>query len=194
VSLSIVPGLDAAQRGAAAELYWQAFGGKLGRVMGPEPKALAFIQRVMSPGHVLVAQNSAGVVLGVAGFRTCHGSFVGGTFADLREIYGPVSAFWRAAALGLLVRDHHGQGIIVDGLVVRAERRNEGIGEALLEALCSQARTRGHCEISLEVVEENVRARALYQRLGFEVRGKRTSWLTRLLFDFGGVWIMSRKL
>ncbi|MFN7050921.1 MAG: N-acetyltransferase, partial [Gemmobacter sp.] len=34
-------GILPAHRQAAARLYWQAFGGKLSRVLGPETKALA---------------------------------------------------------------------------------------------------------------------------------------------------------
>lgn len=31
----------------AARLYWQAFGGKLGRVLGPDALALRFLDRVI---------------------------------------------------------------------------------------------------------------------------------------------------
>ena len=36
-------GVATAQRAQAARLYWQAFGGKLSRVLGPEDKALAYL-------------------------------------------------------------------------------------------------------------------------------------------------------
>ena len=40
-------GLPADLRDQAVALYWQAFGAKLGRVMGPEDKALRYLSHVM---------------------------------------------------------------------------------------------------------------------------------------------------
>lgn len=39
---SLRRGFPLDQRDAAARIYWDAFGGKLGRVMGPDARALAF--------------------------------------------------------------------------------------------------------------------------------------------------------
>ncbi len=186
--------LSPADRRAAAELYWLAFGSKLARVVGPTPKALAFIERVLDPAHVLVARDADGAVLGVAGFRTADGAFVGGGLADLCAVYGRAGGLWRAACLRLLVRDAAEEGIVVDGLSVRAGMRGQGIGTALLEALCVEAQARGYRAIRLDVVEENLRARALYERLGFTVRARRGGRFTRWLFDFGGFWVMVRTL
>lgn len=186
--------LSPSDRHAAAELYWLAFGSKLARVLGPKQKAIAFIERVLDPQHVLLARDAGGAVIGLAGFRTAQGAFVGGDRADLGAIYGRVGGLWRAACLHLLSRDVVEEGIVVDGLSVRPEARGQGIGAALLETLCMEAQARGHRAIRLDVVEENLRARALYERLGFTVRARRGSRLTRWLFDFGGFWVMVREL
>jgi hypothetical protein len=50
---------------------------------------------------------------------------------------------------------------------VAADRRREGIGEALLRALLAGARERGLSRVRLEVLEANEPARRLYERLGF---------------------------
>ena len=51
------PTRPAARTSAAPrpQLYWQAFGGKLGRVLGPDARALAFLERVIREDHVIVA-------------------------------------------------------------------------------------------------------------------------------------------
>jgi ribosomal protein S18 acetylase RimI-like enzyme len=185
--------LPMAQRRAAAELYWQAFGTKLGRVLGPGPKALAYIERVLAPDHAFLALSEAGEVLGLIGFRTARGSFVAGGPDDLRAIYGRFGALWRRGAMALLPHEQIVEGVVVDGLVVRPDMRGKGLGAALLETLCLEAQARGHAAVRLDVVEENLRARALYERLGFAVHGRRRHRLTRLLFDFGGVWVMVRR-
>ncbi|TDQ63357.1 GNAT family N-acetyltransferase [Phaeovulum veldkampii] len=192
--VSIRRGLAPDQRAAAAALYWLAFGGKLGRVMGPAPRALAFIERVIAADHVLVAVGPQGTLLGVAGFRTWEGAFVGGGLGDLVAVYGPFGGLWRSACLSVLARETVAHGFIVDGIAVRPDHRGAGIGAALIEALCTEARARGHAEMRLDVVEENIRARALYERLGFAVRRRISSRLTRLLFDFHGTFVMVRRL
>jgi GNAT superfamily N-acetyltransferase len=50
----------------------------------------------------------------------------------------------------------------------RKEERCRGVGLALLEAVEARARELGCCKLTLEVHEENVHARRLYDRFGFE--------------------------
>ncbi len=52
-------------------------------------------------------------------------------------------------------------------IVVRADRRGRGIGQALLEAAEGAARARGCCKLTLEVLANNGRALASYARFGF---------------------------
>lgn len=192
--LMIRHGLPPGQRAAAARLYWQAFGAKLGRVMGPERKALAFIERVLCERHVISACDASGAVIGVIGYRTAQGSFVGGDRSDLVAVYGAAGALWRMACLSVLARDTEARALIVDGLAVAPEWRGAGIGAALIEALVVEAVTRGYRELRLDVVGENLRARALYERLGFAVARRRDSRMTRMFFEFQTAFVMIRPL
>lgn len=194
MSIALRHGLAGEHRAEAARLYWQAFGSKLGRVMGPEPKALRFIARVIEVSHVISAIDESGELIGVVGFRTPRGSFVGGCWDDLVAIYGRAGALWRAACLHLLAHDLAPKVMMVDGIAVRPDRRGTGVGAALIESLVAEARDRGYDALCLDVIDENLRARALYQRLGFEVTGRRSSALTRIVFDFRSVQVMRRRL
>lgn len=51
--------------------------------------------------------------------------------------------------------------------VVAPAFRGRGVARALLERLALEARARGCCKITLEVLENNVRARRIYERAGF---------------------------
>ncbi len=55
----------------------------------------------------------------------------------------------------------------VHDIVVRAERRGRGIGQALLAWAEARARQLGCCKLTLEVLSNNTRAMASYQQAGF---------------------------
>lgn len=56
----------------------------------------------------------------------------------------------------------------IHDLAVLPQYRGKGIGRALLAGAEEHARQRGCCKLTLEVQEDNTRARALYRRFGFE--------------------------
>jgi ribosomal protein S18 acetylase RimI-like enzyme len=160
-------GLPEGLRPAAARLYWEAFGGKLGRVLGPDVRALAFLHRTIRADHCYVALSDEGALLGLAGFRTPEGSFAGGGMRELVATYGRAGALWRSAVLWALEREVDNDRFLLDGVCVDAGARGQGIGSALVETLCAEARARGYQAIRLDVIDTNLRARALYERLGF---------------------------
>lgn len=56
----------------------------------------------------------------------------------------------------------------IHDLAIVPDWRGKGVGRALLEAVEIAARDRGCCKLTLEVLDDNVRARALYERCGFK--------------------------
>lgn len=192
--MKVEQGFDDHERARIAGLYWEAFGSKLGRVLGPRPRALRFIAETLDPAHALCARAADGGLLGVAGFKTAHGALVLGGVAALRSAYGPAGAMWRSGLLSLLQSDVDNDRFLVDGIFVAPEARGHGVGSRLIEALAQQARLRGHREIRLEVVDDNIRARALYERRGFIATGRRPAGPLRLVFGFRATTTMIRHL
>lgn len=187
-------GLPEGLRPAAARLYWGAFGDKLGRVLGPDARALAFLNRTIRPDHCFVALSEEGALLGLAGFRTPEGSFAGGGMPELVATYGRAGALWRSAVLWALEREVDNDRFLVDGICVAPELRGQGIGTALIEALCVEARARDYQAIRLDVIDTNMRARALYERLGFtQVRTASIGFLGHV-FGFRAAVTMVRPL
>lgn len=186
-------GLPPDLRGAAAQLYWQAFGDKLGRVMGPEPRALAFLDRVIRDDHAIVAIKD-GRLCGLIGFKTPQGALAGGGMADLRAVYGLAGSLWRGALLRMLSRDVDGERFLIDGICVAPEARGRGIGTLLIEALCREARARGYREVRLDVVDTNRRARALYERRGFEAVKTESMGALAHVFGFASATTMVRRI
>lgn len=152
----------------AAALYWEAFGAKLGTSMAPSEKALEFFRRVMRPDHAIAAYEADGTLLGIAGFKTSEGALAGGSFADLRAVYGLFGACWRGLLLSLLERDIDNTNFLMDGIFVTEVARGRGIGQKLLDAVRQEAGRRGYSTVRLDVIDTNPRAKALYLRNGFE--------------------------
>lgn len=192
--IQVYRGLPEPLRGDAARLYWQAFGGKLGPVMGPEPRALTFLERAIRGDHVIVAVGDHGQLLGMAGFKTPAGSFAGGGPGDLRAAYGWTGALWREWVLRLLSNEIDNDRFLIDGICVQSGMRGQGLGTRLLQALCDEALDRGYDYIRLDVINTNWRARALYEREGFlAVKSEPIGWL-RYVFGFASSTTMVKPL
>jgi len=190
VRVTLHHGLPETLRAEAAALYWQAFGGKLDRVLGPERRALAYLADVIRPDHAIVALDEEGRLLGLAGYKTPAGSFAGGDMADLRRVYGRIGAWWRAVPLWLLGREVDNSRFLLDGICVARQARSLGIGSALLEAICDEARARGYGAVRLDVIDTNWRARQLYERLGFTVERRASIGLLSHVFGFSAALTM----
>jgi putative acetyltransferase len=80
-------------------------------------------------------------------------------------------------ALSLSPRRRHA---MVMGITVAKDRHGQGVGSALLGALCDYAdRWAGVLRLELTVYTDNQRAIALYRRFGFEVEGTHRAYALR---------------
>lgn len=190
----IQAGLPEGTEDQAAALYWDAFGEKLGRVMGPTDKAMRFIRRVLDPTHAISAVGPEGELLGVVGFKTRDSALVGGTFTDMTAIYGWYGAIWRAALVSLLERDTENERFLMDGIFVAPKARGQGVGSALLGAIMEEAKSRGYGSLRLDVINTNPRARALYERHGFQPKGTNEMGFLAPIFRFNSATTMVRDL
>lgn len=192
--MKIARGFADPERPAIAALYWEAFGQKLGRTLGPRHKALAFVAKVLNPSHAICARGADGALLGVAGFKTSEGALVGGEFRDLMAVYGLLGALWRVMLLSLLERDSEDRRFLMDGIFVAELARGQGVGSRLLEAVAQEAALRGYAEVRLDVVEGNDRARALYERCGFHAVGTQSMGPLVWIFRFRSATTMVRRI
>jgi ribosomal protein S18 acetylase RimI-like enzyme len=180
----------------AADLYWAAFGGNLGLVLGPKPKAIAFLTRVMRPDHCIIAVQD-GRLIGMVGLQSPRGSFAGGEARDIWAIYGLILGLWRFLLLYWL--GGNGQmaqldGLMIEGFCVRPDARGQGVGASLLHASIAYAQSLGCRHIQLEVTDQNPRARSFYESHGFSLLARRSIWPFHRLFGFAHIYTMKRPL
>ncbi len=186
--------LPARARQVAAQLYWLAFRAKLGRLLGPDMRALNLLARVLRADHALVALAPDGSVIGVAGFRSPQGGFVVLEPDSLSEVYGEIGGWWRGALIARLSREVDNTRFLIDGLAVAPDWRGRGIGAALLAALEAEAWRRGYDMLRLDVADDNARARALYLRLGFDPMRHDRLWLLAPVFGMRGSTMMVKRV
>lgn len=191
MAVTINAGFTEAERSEVAQLYWQAFGQKLGKVLGPEARALIFLKTALMPEFALVARRN-GALVGVAGFQTKDGGLVGGEFAEMTRIYGLLGAAWRIALLAVLERQVEPGIFQMDGIFVHPEARGQGVGGALLEAVAQLARRQGARAIRLDVIDTNPRAEQLYRRVGFQPLRREYTGPFKWVFGFGSALKMER--
>ena len=180
----ISPGFADSERGVVARLFWEAFRGKLGRVMGPDAKAKRFFEDIMSPDFALVARSEGEQILGIAGFKTTDGALAGGSLSDLRRHYGWFGGIWRGLLLNTLERDLSRDVLLMDGIFVDQNARGRGVGSALLMAVREHAATEGLSRVRLDVIDQNPRAKSLYERVGFRETGKQSTGPLKWIFGF----------
>ena len=176
-------GFADADRLLVAKLYWEAFGAKLGKVLGPKEKAEAFILSALDPEFAITAYDGD-KLLGVAGLKTKDGALLGGSFADLKAFYGFFGALWRGIFLDMLERELTQDELLMDGIFVTKEARGKGIGSQLLAAIEDKARTAGKTSVRLDVINTNPRAKELYAKRGYTVKNKSELGILRHVFGF----------
>ncbi|MFD5408794.1 GNAT family N-acetyltransferase [Streptomyces nojiriensis] len=193
-SVEVRRGLPEGAAARVAELYWEAFGGKLGLALGPAEAGRRFIAGHLHEDRAVTALSGDGRVVGVAGYQLAGRGLVGGDAAAVMAQYGRVRGLYRVVLLALLERTPARGELVMDGIAVDPAERSRGIGGSLLreiEAIAVEQRCR---RIRLDVVAENPRARELYEKHGFRaVRVQRTPWLRDVL-GFGGVTTMHKEV
>ena len=80
------------------------------------------------------------------------------------------------ALRAFLIARFSGSECELENLVVAAAHRRRGFGMQLLTSLITTSRQRNVERILLEVRESNMAARALYEKLGFQVNGRRKAY------------------
>ena len=184
-------GFEPRHRHAAAQLYWDAFGLKLEHVIGPRSQGVALIERTLEADRAVTAFQGD-ILVGLAGFHLEGRALTEISVRDIIREFGIWSSLRRIAWAALLERSPEPDELLMDGIVVRADRRGHGVGTKLMLRMFDLALEHGKRVVRLDVVDTNPAARKLYERLGFvEVRTERVPFLRRVM-GFSAATTMER--
>jgi len=78
--------------------------------------------------------------------------------------------------LGFLVASHLSPDWELENVVVLSTERRQGLGKALVDCLLAEAAKTNNASVFLEVRESNLAARAVYEKVGFQITGRRKSY------------------
>ena len=184
--LTITRGFPDALRSEVALLYDAAFGPKLSIAIPNTHRRLKVLEQAFDPHHSFVAL-SGERVLGIAGFKTQSGAFTSGIGpALLRRHLGLLGSLRAVLVLALFERKLSPNELLMDGIAVSPSARGGGVGTTLLERLKQFSADDGYQTIRLDVINTNINARRLYERLGFVPTKTSHFGYLRWLLGFSG--------
>ncbi|MBT8368137.1 MAG: GNAT family N-acetyltransferase [Deltaproteobacteria bacterium] len=167
----------------AVDLYLNAFKDKLGPILGNDRRARDVLINNVNATQCLAAICDQRLV-GILSIQHSAGRFLNPTLSAMVRAYGWPGGILRLFGLALLDHSTAADELYVDGIAVIEEKRGNGIGSGLLELLEKMAMKKGSRRISLEVIDTNPKAEALYRRLGFKVVKQKTLRLLNFIFKF----------
>lgn len=192
--IMIQRGFEDALRHPTAEIFWEAFGSKLGFTLGDAARGVPLLAESFVPQHVFIALDGE-QVLGVLALRDNKGMDGIDISLELMMRHYGLSGLLRLIVMGLVFNTHANDGELwVDSIAVAAAARGRGVGTKLLEAAFQVAADGGYKTIGLEVVDQNPRAQALYERLGFVVTAEKSVKVFTRRLGFNKFIRMSRRI
>jgi len=192
--MDIKKGLPQKYYGSAADLVLSSLGEKFYPILGRKDKARQLLSSSINPDNCISVVHE-GDLLGILAFQTGTKTFLNPSFSMITSLYGFVPGTLKALGLSLLEHITIPGEIYVEAVAVSESVRGKGIGTQLFRSFFRLAKENDYKEITLYVIGSNKRAKALYERLGFETRKIEKIWpLNWILgWPFDEVCLMRKK-
>ena len=173
--VSIQKGLPPDLMRSASELVLSALWEKFVPILGDDSRAIEAVASSIAVSNCFCALEKSALV-GLLALQTQDQNFLNFGFNDLYTRYG----LWRAVVKGMALhflqhKPRHGE-LYVEGVAVIDAARGKGVGTQLFDVLMNFARAQNYKIISLEVIDTNIRALHLYERLGFRIKKRTPLW------------------
>ena len=170
-------------RDAAVDMFLKLLHEKFVPLLGNGDKARHILSEGINPAQCITAI-ADDTLAGVLAVQEGRDSLMNPGLGSVIRAYGVFSGMFRMAGLILLYHDTMPGEAYVDGVAVADGFRGKGIGTGLLAALEERAMGKGMETITLEVIDSNPRAEALYRRLGFRTVSTAKLWPFNRIFGF----------
>jgi len=151
-----------------AGIVYEAFEAKIVALLGAQKEGvIEIIMNSITPDSAFFAYHGNELV-GIMGITTNSNRFLHVRLKELRKHFNPLKAIVYYLILNFdngISRDE----LKIEALAVAGKMRGQGIGTQLMSRVKQFAIENGYSFLSLDVVDTNVAAQKLYEKLGFEV-------------------------
>ena len=170
-------------RTSAIQLYLNALKDIFEPILGNNHRAQEALKSNLDTHKCLVAICDQKLV-GILCIGAREGGFLNPNLKTMAKVYGPIGGALRLGGLAMLHHPITPGELYVEGVAVSENMRGQGIGSQLFDRLENIAVKKRIRTISLEVVDTNSKAKALYKRLGFAITKQRKIWPLNLFIKF----------
>ena len=165
--ISCTLGIPERDRQETGRILYAAFQRKLQPLLGAPER----VQRILAAGlnlDMALGAYDGERLVGLAGLHLGSRHLFGMTLRHCVAELGSLRGLYTRAAFELFSAGHCPRDQVrIAALAVDAAQRGRGVGSRLLEAVFALAEERRLRAVRLEVVDTNVGARQLYERMGF---------------------------
>ena len=167
--MNIELGFKEKDRSQAAALYANAFKRKFAHLIGSEEDVIALLVKGLDPERCFCYYKDDKLV-GLAGFHKGKEGLVNITLSDFVSRFGLVKGLTKGFMSAIIFHRNpvSKNEILMDGIAVDEDHRGQGIGSQLFDALFEWTKSHDFEALHLDVIDENPKAKALYERLGFQ--------------------------
>ena len=197
-NITIKIGLPENYYSEAATIYTEAFYEKSKRLFGSQEKMKCWFKKSFNPELAIVALANDHLV-GVAGIACNDRRFLKLSLPVCIEEFGflPGLLKYLLSEIGSeivgLHRYDRGQLLLVT-VAVASNMRGMGVGTLLIEKVCEYAKQNSLNSVRLQVVDNNPKARKLYDRLGFEQTKIDRNPLLKKIIGVGAISTMVKQV
>ncbi|WP_077703007.1 GNAT family N-acetyltransferase [Virgibacillus dokdonensis] len=165
---TIKKGFEESNRQRAAKLYSEAFERKFSKVVGNREVIEGLLEQCMDSQFCFGAYNENNQLVGLMGFHIDNQALIKLKISSFIKTFGAIRGIYKASLLQLLFnhKSDNAKQLLMNGVAIESTYRGRGIGSQLFEALFTFVKSEGYESIKLHVIDENPRAKALYERLG----------------------------
>lgn len=168
----------------AAALYANAFKRKFVHLIGDEDQVSVLLEKGLDPNYCITYYLDNELV-GLAGFHVGKQALVKISLSHFISEFGLFKGIFKGLLSGIIFhrKPVAESELLMDGIAVDHGFRGQGIGSQLFDALFEWTKSNGYAAIHLDVIDENPKAKALYERLDFEATSyeKVPGFITRLI-------------
>jgi len=190
-------GIPSEHKEEAIRLYAGAFASKFVKLLGSEAKIIDLFMEGINTDRAISALSENNELLGLSGFHLDGKALVDLNFKDFVKHYGLIKGSIKMVLIAVIFdRDADGEEqLLMDGIVVKEGNRGMGIGKQLFQRLEKYARENNLLSIKLDVIDENQKAKKLYEKIGFEQTDyQKVPGIIKNLIGVSGVTTMVKKL